>query len=107
MNNGATVRDRGETDFELILSVSVPTRISCLDLRVEAIFLPFEANGTPELEFEANVVWLPAKRTRGWLTSHFDVVDKFSPAERPSDRRADTHKLTFELDTTLAFFNWL
>jgi hypothetical protein len=34
-------------------------------------------------------------------------VDKFSPAERPSDRRAYTHKLNFELDTSVAIFNWL
>lgn len=37
----------------------------------------------------------------------FDVVDKFSPAQRPSDRRAYTHKLNFELDTGVAAFNWL
>jgi hypothetical protein len=37
----------------------------------------------------------------------FDVVDKFSPAQRPSDRRAYTHKLNFELDTSVAAFNWL
>ena len=78
-----------------------------MDFTVEAIFLPFEADSTPELEFEANFVWLPARRTRGWLSSHFDVVDKFSPAARPSDRRAYTHKLNFELDTSVAVFNWL
>ena len=100
-------RDQRETDFELVLAVGVPTRISWLDFTVEAIFGPFEADGTPELEFETNFVWLSAERTRGWLSSHFDVVDKFSPAERPSDRRAYTHKLNFELDTSVAIFNWL
>jgi hypothetical protein len=34
-------------------------------------------------------------------------VDKFSAAERPGDRRAYTHKLNLELDTSLAVFNWL
>ena len=34
-------------------------------------------------------------------------MDKFSPAERPSDRRVYTHKLNFELDTSLSVFNWL
>ena len=36
-----------------------------------------------------------------------DIVDKYSPAERPSDRRAYTHKLNLELDTSVAIFNWL
>jgi hypothetical protein len=107
LDDGATVRDRRETDFELILSLGLPTRIPRLDFTVEAIFLPFEADSTPELEFEANFVWLPAHSTRGWLSSHFDVVDKFSPAERPSDRRAYTHKLNLELDTSVAVFNRL
>lgn len=107
VDDGATVRDRRETDFELILSFSLPTRIQWLEFTVEGIFLPFEADSTPELEFETNFVWLPAFRTRGWLSSHLDIVDKFSPAERPSDRRAYTHKLNFELDTSAAVFNWL
>jgi hypothetical protein len=106
-DDGGEKRDQRETDFELILSVGVPTRISWLDFTVEAIFLPFEADSAPELEFETNFVWLPAERTRGWLSSHFDIVDKFSPAERPSDRRAYTHKLNFELDTSVAVFKWL
>ena len=107
LDDGASTRDQRETDFELILSVGLPTRISWLAFTVEAIFLPFEADSTPELEFETNFVWLPAQRTRGWLSSHFDAVDKFSPAERPSDRRAYTHKLNFELDTSVSIFNWL
>jgi len=81
--------------------------MSWLDFTIEAIFLPFDRDSTPDLEFETNLVWLPASRTRGWLTSHFDVVDQFSPAERPEDRRAYTHKLNFELDTSVAVFNWL
>jgi len=35
------------------------------------------------------------------------VVDKFSPAGRPTDRRAYTHKLNLELDTSLSVFKWL
>lgn len=106
-DGGPPVRDRRETDFELVLSVGLPTRMSWLDFTIEAIFLPFDRDSTPDLEFETNLVWLPASRTRGWLTSHFDVVDQFSPAERPEDRRAYTHKLNFELDTSVAVFNWL
>jgi hypothetical protein len=105
--SGAVTRDRREAEFEVILSLGLPTRVSWLEFTVEAIFLPFDADGTPELEFETNFIWLPAKRTRGWLSSHLDVVDKFSAAERPTDPRAYTHKLNIELDTSLAVFNWL
>ncbi len=104
---GTTTREPRETTFEVILSLGLPTRASWLEFTVEAIVLPFDRESTPELEFEANVVWLPAERTRGWLTSHFDIVDKFSAAERPSDRRAYTHKLNFELDTSFSLFQWL
>jgi hypothetical protein len=100
-------RESHETEFELILSMGLPTRVSWLEFTVEAIVLPFDRDSTPELEFETNFIWLPSERTRGWVTSHFDVVDKFSPAERPTDRRAYTHKLNFELDTSLAVFNRL
>ena len=106
-DDGPVTREPRETELELILSLGLPTRISWLDFTVEAIFLPFDADSTPELEFETNFVWLPTQRTRGWLSSHFDVVDKFSPAERPGGRRAYTHKLNFELDTSVAIFNWL
>ena len=106
-DDGAPIREPRETEFELILSLGLPTRLSWLDFTVEAIFLPFDADSTPELEFEANFVWLPAQRTAGWVSSHFDVVDKFSPAERSNDRRAYTHKLNFELDTSVSVFNWL
>jgi hypothetical protein len=105
--SGIVTRDGREAEFEVILSLGLPTRVPWLEFTVEAIFLPFDADSTPQLEFETNVIWLPAKRTRGWLSSHFDIVDKFSPAERPSDRRVYTHKLNFELDTSVAVFNWL
>ena len=104
---GAVTREPRETEFELILSLGLPTRVSWLEFTVEAIFLPFDRDGTPELEFETNFTWLPSERTRGWITSHFDVVDKFSAAERPTDRRSYTHKLNVELDTSLSVFNWL
>jgi hypothetical protein len=104
---GAASREGHETEFEVILSVGLPTRLSWLEFTVEAIFLPFERDSTPELEFETNVIWLPANRTHGWVSSHFDIVDKFSPAKRPTDRRAYTHKLNFELDTSFSVFNRL
>lgn len=104
---GTTTRERRETEFEVIVSVGLPTRAPWLEFTVEAIFLPFDRESTPELEFETNFIWLPPERTRGWVSSHFDIVDKFSGAERPTDRRAYTHKLNLELDTSLAIFNWL
>ena len=106
-DQGTTTREPRETEFEVILSLGLPTRASWLEFTVEAIFLPFDRESTPELEFETNVIWLSGERTRGWLSSHFDIVDKVSPAKRPTDRRAYTHKLNFELDTSLAVFNWL
>jgi hypothetical protein len=104
---GTTTREPRETAFEAILSLGLPTRVSWLEFTVEAIFLPFDRESTPELEFETNFIWLPAERTRGWLSSHFDLVDKFSSAERPTDRRAYTHKLNLELDTSVSVFNWI
>lgn len=101
------MRAEREVAFEVILSLDLPTRLSWLGFTVEAIVVPFDRDHTPELEFESNFTWLPSAWTRGWLSSHFDVVDKFSAAERPADRRAYTHKLNLELDTSLALFNWL
>ena len=104
---GTTTRERRETEFEVIVSVGLPTRAPWLEFTGEAIFLPFDRESTPELEFEINFIWLRPERTRGWVSSHFDIVDKFSAAERPTDTRAYTHKLNVELDTSLAVFNWL
>jgi len=106
-DDGIVTREPRETEFEVILSLGLPTRIRWLEFTVEAIFLPFDGDSTPELEFETNLVWLPGERTRGWVSSHFDIVDKFSAAERPTDRRAYTHKLNLELDTSVPVFNWL
>lgn len=107
LENGARDKERHEKELELILSLDLGTRASWLGFTIEAILLPFDRESTPELEFEANFTWLPAERTRGWVHSHFDVVDKFSEGERPTDRRAYTHKLNFELDTSLALFKRL
>ena len=106
-DDGGPTRGGRATDFEVILSLGLPTRVSWLEFTVEAIVLPFDRESTPELEFETNFIWLPAERTRGWISSHVDIVDKFSAAKRPTDRRAYTHKLNFELDTSVSVFNWL
>jgi hypothetical protein len=85
----------------------MPTRWPWLEITAEAIVQPFARDATPELELEANLVWLPSRVTRGWVSSHLDIVDKYSPAERPTDQRAYTHKLNLEADTSVAIFNWL
>ena len=105
--DGRLTREARATEFELILSLGLPTRVSWLEFTVEAIVLPFDRESTPELEFESNFIWLAAERTRGWVSSHIDIVDKFSAAKRPTDRRAYTHKLNFELDTSVSVLNWL
>ena len=102
--DGGTARDPREREFELILSLDLPTRTPWLGFTVEGMFLPFDRESTPELEFETNFHWLDEARTGGWVTSHVDVVDKFSPAARASDARAYTHKLNFELDTAFHVF---
>jgi hypothetical protein len=99
--------DRRESSFEVVVALGVPTQLPWLAMTAEAIVQPFAQDATPELELEANLVWLPARLTRGWVSSHADIVDKYSPAERPTDRRAYTHKLNLELDTTVAAFKWL
>jgi hypothetical protein len=106
-DDGQVTHEPRETEFEVILSLVVPARVSWLEFTVEAIVQPFERESTPELELESNFVWLPALRTRGWISSHVDIVDKFSAAGRPGDRRAYTHKLNVELDTSLRLFNRL
>ena len=100
-------RERREAAFEVVVALEMPTRWPWLEVTAEAIVQPLTADATPELELEANLVWLPSRLTGGWVGSHVDVVDKYSPSERPSDRRAYTHKLNLELDTSVAVFNWL
>ena len=123
----STARQEGETVFELILALGIPTEIPRVGFTLETIFVPWgETDAHPftgatsgqlggaairdngiEFEFELNLDWLTGEQTGGWVESHFDVVDKFSPAERPTDTSVYTHKLNFELDTAFLIFNWL
>ena len=107
MVTGEEVRQRPEVVFELILAVDVPTTVPRLGFTGEAIVMPFATDNPVELEFEANIDVITSDQTNDWLSSHVDIVDKFSPAERPDDGRAYTHKLNFEWDTALAAFRWL
>jgi hypothetical protein len=104
---GVTERVEREQVFEVVLALDMATKIPWLGFTVEAIASPFSDDNDVELEFESNLHWLTESMTRGWVTSHFDVVDQFSPAERPDVSRAYTHKLDFELDTALHMFKWM
>lgn len=130
LEDGETVRpirEERETQFELIFAVGIPTEIPRIGLTIETIWSPLAGTATNaftgatatqlgvqevddnpvELEFELNFSLLEPEQTGGWIDMHFDIVDKFSPSERPRDRGVYTHKLDFELDTAVAFLNWL
>lgn len=104
---GLAERAERERVFEVVLALDLETKLRRLGFTVEAITSPFSDDNEVELEFETNVHWLTERMTRGWVTSHVDVVDQLSPAERPHDRRAYTHKLDFELDTAVHPFKRL
>ena len=123
----STARQEGESVFEVILALGIPTEIPRVGFTLETIFVPWGETDTHpftgatsgglggaairdngiEFEFELNLDWLTGDQTGGWVESHFDIVDKFSPAERPTDTSVYTHKLNFELDTAFLLFNWL
>ena len=105
--DGMVERAQRDRVFEIVLALDLETKVPWLGFTAEAITAPFEDGNEVELEFESNFHWLTESMTRGWLTSHFDVVDKFSPAERPDTTRAYTHKLDFELDTAFHPFKRL
>jgi hypothetical protein len=125
-DGGAPEREDRSTVFEMVFALDVPTRAPRLGFTFEAIVAPFgrtdenpftgsssaalggDIRDNPvQIESELNLTWLAGEQTGGWVESHFDIVDQFSPAKRPTDRSVYTHKLNFELDTSVAFFNWL
>jgi hypothetical protein len=105
--------EKDDTVFETIFALDLSTPIPRVGITLEAITKPFSDENDVELESELKLYWLESEQTGGWLSSHFDIVDKFSGAERATDTRAYTHKLNLELDTAVALFsrlpedNWL
>ena len=99
--------ERDATVFETIFALDLSTPIPRVGVTLEAITKPFHDDNDVELESELKLYWLESGQTGGWLSSHFDIVDKFSGAERTTDTRAYTHKLNFELDTAVAVFSRL
>lgn len=126
-SDGQVERATRETVFELIFALDVPTASPRVGLTLEAIFVPFGGivvhpfTGAPasqagqeeirdngiEIEAEVNFNLFDTDRTGGWVSSHVDVVDKFSPGETPRAGSVYTHKLNFEWDTAFHVFNRL
>jgi len=118
-----SARAARESVFEIIFALEVPTQIPRIGLTLEAIFVPFgETDENPftgvaafggdsirdngiEIESEFNIGLFDTDHTGGWISSHFDIVDKFSPAEQPRAKSVYTHKLNFEWDTAFHVFN--
>lgn len=128
VNVGSQVeRTERETLFELIFAVGIPTEIPRVGITLEASFAPFKGtdehpftgetaqqlgrdeirDNLIEIEAELNIDILAEEQTGGWISSHFDVIDKLSPGELPGDGSAYTHKLNLELDTALHLFSFL
>lgn len=105
--NGETRRQSRETIFETIFAVDVPTSIPRIGITFEAAFSPFNDDNGVDLETELNFQLFDTDHTRRWVSSHVDIVDQFSPAERPGSTRAYTHKLDFEWDTAFHVFSRL
>jgi hypothetical protein len=95
-----------ENVFETVIAVGVPTTIPRTSFTFEVIVKPFVKGTSPELETELNLHWLRSEDTGGWVSSHFDIIDKYSPGGRPHDADRYTHKLNFELDTAVPFLKW-
>ena len=123
---GAPERPGRETVFEMVFALDIPTSVPRLGFTLEAIVAPFgrtsenpftgrtagdlggDVRDNPvQIESEVNFVWLAGTHTGEWVESHVDIIDQFSPAKRPQDRSVYTHKLNFELDTSVAVFKWL
>ncbi len=106
--DGKTVVHRPEREivFETVIALDIPTTIPRAGFTFETIVKPFVKGASPELETELNLHWLRFENTNGWVGSHFDIIDKYSPGARPDSVDRYTHKLNLELDTAFAFLKW-
>ena len=104
-SQGNTVVRRVEREriFETVIAVGVPTTIPRVGFTFEVSVKPWVKGNSPELETELNLHWLRSEDTNGWVESHFDIIDKYSPGGRPHNTDIYTHKLNFELDTAVPF----
>jgi hypothetical protein len=99
-------KTEGERVFETVMALGIPTTIPRVGFTFEVIVKPFVKGNSPDLETELNLHWLRTEDTNGWVGSHFDIVDKYSPGARPGVLDRYTHKLNFELDTAVSFLKW-
>ncbi len=90
-----------------VLALDIPTTIPRVGFTFETIFAPFVSDNSVEIETEFNFHVFDTDRTGGWVSSHIDVVDQFSPGETPRATSSYTHKLDFEWDTAFHLFNRL
>jgi hypothetical protein len=106
--DGKTVTHISERErvFETVIAVDVPTTVPRVSFTFETIVKPFVKGNSPDLETELNLHWLRSENTKGWVGSHFDIVDKYSRGARPNTVDLYTHKLNFELDTAVSFLKW-
>jgi len=104
--NTIVTKSESENVFETVIAVDIPTTIPRVSFLFETILKPTAKANSPELETELNFHWLRSEDTKGWVGSHFDIVDKYSPGGRPHNADGYTHKLNFELDTSVAFLKW-
>ena len=121
-------REKRERVFELIFALDVPTALPPAGSDARGDFQAVRLHGrqsvhrrlgcTPsggatirdngvEIEAELNIHLLTGEETGGWVSSHVDVVDQFSPAHQPAAGSVFTHKLDFEWDTAFHLFNRL
>jgi hypothetical protein len=120
--DGQVERAARDTVFELIFALDVPTTIPRVGLTLEAVFIPLGktsvhpfTGGTAaeagrseirdngiEIETELNVHLFGTEHTGGWVSSHVDIVDQFSPGKMPRAGSVSTHKLDFEWDYGLS-----
>jgi hypothetical protein len=105
--DGQIERESRETIFEMIFALDVATSVPRLGMSFEAAFSPFRDDNDVSLETELNIQLFDTDQTKGWVSSHVDIVDQFSPAVRPGTTRSYTHKLDFEWDTAFHVFSRL
>jgi hypothetical protein len=105
---GETVVRKAERErvSEMVFAIGIPTTIPRVEFTFETIVKPFVKGTSPELETELNIEWLRSDDTGGWVSSHFDIIDKYSPGGRPHNSDRYSHKLNLELDTAFAFLKW-
>jgi len=103
--NGAIERESRENIFEMIFALDVPSSIPRVGMTFEAAFSPFRDDNDVDLETELNLYLFNTEQTKGWVSSHVDIVDQFSPSERPGGTPSYTHKLDFEWDTAFHVFS--